>query len=57
MTNVFEGLESNDKVTVVVTIEWRVVHDWGEQLVEQRNQAWEVIRVYRAEEIQSITKE
>lgn len=57
MANVFEGLESNDKVTATVTIEWRIVHDWSQHLIEQKNQAWDVIRVYRADEIVSIEKE
>lgn len=56
MTNVFTGLESLDVVTAVVTIEWRIVHDGSQHLIEQKNQAWDVIRVYRVEEIQSITK-
>lgn len=54
MTNVFEGFEKGQEVTAVVTIEWRVVHDWGEYLVEQKNQAGDVIRVYRVGEINSI---
>ena len=54
MANVFKGLEKWQDVRATVVVEWRVVHDWHEYLVEQKNQAWDVIRVYREEEIASI---
>lgn len=54
MTNVFEWLWAWDLVEAVVKIEWRIVHDWSQHLIEQKNQAGDVIRVYRVDEIVSV---